>query len=144
MATRTHPAVLQAHVDHAPDVAMTRDALRRSLGALGWHTHAVDVAVLVASELVTNGLQHVGPPVDVEVARSNGFAPRESSTNGDTVRIAVRDRSGQGPSLRDRGDEHGGFGMRLIARAANAWGWYADDHGKVVWAEVCDAPERRT
>jgi hypothetical protein len=143
MATRTRPAVLQARVDHAPDVAATRAALRRRLGALGWHAQAVDVAVLVASELATNGLQHAGPPVDVEVARSNGFSPSESPPHSDTVRIAVRDPSRRGPCVRERGDEHGGFGMRLIARATHAWGWYADEQGKVVWAEVCDAPARR-
>ncbi len=136
MATRTDPALLRARVDRASDVGTTRDALRRRLGSLDWQERSLDTAVLVASELMTNGLQHAGPPVDVEVAPCDGTSLSMQAGSTEGIRIAVHDRSSDGPQMRERGDEHGGYGMRLVARAAEAWGWYADDVGKVVWADV--------
>jgi anti-sigma regulatory factor (Ser/Thr protein kinase) len=131
MATRTDDDVLHTRLAGAPDLGAARVTLRRHLAAIGWCANAVDVAVLVASELATNGLQHAGPPVELDVE------PHDS-----LLRISVRDASSAAPTMRDRGNEHGGYGLQLVARAAQAWGWHADSDGKVVWADIARGADR--
>jgi anti-sigma regulatory factor (Ser/Thr protein kinase) len=118
---------VHSRVDDAPAIGAARVAVRRCLASCGWHRNAVDVAVLVASELLTNALQHAAPPVDLDV-----------EPHGELVRITVHDATPDAPRVREHGGAEGGFGLRLVARASVAWGWDADACGKAVWAELHD------
>jgi anti-sigma regulatory factor (Ser/Thr protein kinase) len=92
---------------------------------------SLDDGLLVASELVTNAVQHsgcsAGDRLSVEITRRPG-----------TMRIAVHDpgRSAltAAPVQNDR-FEPGGWGMRLIDRISKRWGSERPD-GNWVWAEL--------
>jgi anti-sigma regulatory factor (Ser/Thr protein kinase) len=86
-----------------------------------------DVTELLASELVSNAVVHVGHPMTVRIAR-----------RPDSIRVEVKDESPQLPSVGtpEPTDEHG-RGAFLVDALANDWG--ADVHpedGKTVWFEI--------
>ena len=83
---------------------------------------ADDVA-LVASELVSNVIQHT----------DNGGALR--AWNADPVRLEVDDIDPTMPTPRDEGGPDGGRGLRIVDQVADAWGADGDDAGKTLWAE---------
>ncbi len=83
--------------------------------------------VLVVSELVTNAVQHGGPPVGCRVTVAD-----------DQVRVEVRDHGALLPretevpptSMRGRG-------LTIVGRVASRWGVVEHpDGGKTVWADV--------
>ena len=89
-------------------------------------------ARLVMSELVTNALEHAGPPIAVVVSR-----------RGDGVHLTVSDGMATPPRLlkparpqRDRPLDERGRGMRVVRATAAAWGWLPTRTGKVVWATL--------
>jgi anti-sigma regulatory factor (Ser/Thr protein kinase) len=88
---------------------------------------AVDAGALVATELVTNAVQH---------ARTSC---RVGLTLDDTgLRVSVRDYS-PGPAPRPRPVDArlgGGRGLHLVAMLASAWGAHEHDDGKTVWALI--------
>jgi serine phosphatase RsbU (regulator of sigma subunit)/PAS domain-containing protein/anti-sigma regulatory factor (Ser/Thr protein kinase) len=97
------------------------DALRE-IGA----TNGIDVAELLTSELVTNGLVHGLPPLDIEVATVAGG-----------VRIAVGDHNPHVPTVRvTTGDDEHGRGLLLVDAMATRWGVDAIPPGKRVWFEL--------
>lgn len=77
-------------------------------------------AALVASELVSNAIEHVEDgPVEITVRFLRNY-----------VRIEVHD---QHPSLAGRA----GFGLTMVAAASTRWGWDpAPEGGKVIWADL--------
>lgn len=85
-----------------------------------------DDAQLIASELVTNALLHVGPPAEVVLRVS---PPR--------ARLEVRDRS-RVPPVRSRRDIDvmTGRGLHLVEGLAHDWGVALLPTGKAVWAEL--------
>jgi anti-sigma regulatory factor (Ser/Thr protein kinase) len=93
--------------------------------------HAVDVAALVVSELVTNVLEHTQSSCRVSVMiRSRG------------LHVDVRDYA-PGPPPRPRPvdpDRPRGRGLHLVAMLASAWGVRQHPDGKTVWA-VIELPE---
>jgi anti-sigma regulatory factor (Ser/Thr protein kinase) len=103
------------------------DALER-LGAGA----AVEQAVLLVSELVTNAVLHARTPVTVEV-----------TVSGDVVRVGVGDGSPTLPAMRSFSSMAGsGRGLHLVDSMSRSWG--VDDRpgdGKVVWFEL-DATSR--
>jgi two-component sensor histidine kinase len=109
--------------------ARCRDLLRDHVVATA---PAVDleVALLLASELVTNAVLHGGPPRRM-VFRTDGTAFRLEVSDGGSGRPVVLPRQ---PGL-----EHG-RGMQLVAGLTDRWG--VSTHGpgaaggKTVWAEV--------
>ena len=106
----------------APGLA--RSALRRWIVDTGCTDEFVEDAALLVSEAVTNAVLH---------ARS---APRLFATIADgQLRIEVHDTSHEPPVLRAPGATVGGKGLRIIAAAADAWGWSTTDTGKLVWTE---------
>jgi anti-sigma regulatory factor (Ser/Thr protein kinase) len=115
-------------VELPPDpasVAAARAFVRRAL-ATGCAPDVVDVATLLASELVTNAILHARTPVRVAVTSG----PR-------TVRVEVADRSSAPPRVRDFAPEAvTGRGLQMIESLADAWGVEPDGAGKVVWFEV--------
>jgi anti-sigma regulatory factor (Ser/Thr protein kinase) len=83
--------------------------------------------VLVISELVTNAVQHGGPPVRCRVTVAD-----------DQVHVEVRDhgallpRESEVPPTSMRGR-----GLTIVGRVASRWGVVEHpDGGKTVWADV--------
>jgi two-component sensor histidine kinase len=86
--------------------------------------------LLVASELVTNGVVHGRPPLRVVVHHT-----------GDAVRVEVADGGDGAPEVRERmREDDGGFGLRLVEGLARRWG--AFEGSAHVWAEVPVTPPR--
>ena len=80
--------------------------------------------VLVFSELVTNAAMHTAAGSTTVV------------THGPSgVRLAVHDVSHSVPQLR-HDDRPGGFGLRIVSRISDGWGWEQTATGKVVWSNV--------
>lgn len=87
----------------------------------------VDTAELVASELLTNAVQHAGTgPVTVDARRV-----------GAVVRIEVGDSSTERPQLRHpcKDDEHG-RGLGIVAALAGDYDTDLTTSGKSCWAEI--------
>jgi anti-sigma regulatory factor (Ser/Thr protein kinase) len=117
-------AVLPA-TDRAPQAA--RRLVATMLGV--WGAGAmVEVAELVASELVSNSVRHAGDGGDIEL---------ELSMDERVVRLCVADGSTLAPAIRiEREPGTGGLGLRLVDRVALRWG--VDDYlfGKRVWVDL--------
>ncbi|HVB27214.1 MAG TPA: ATP-binding protein [Mycobacteriales bacterium] len=109
----------------SPGIA--RRAVSDVLGA--WSATAVDTALLLVSELVTNAVQHGGSDVTLDV---QPMAP-------DRVRIGVSDGlPGAVPVVRWQDDNaEGGRGMLVVACLADAWGIDVSADRKSVWFEIC-------
>jgi anti-sigma regulatory factor (Ser/Thr protein kinase) len=128
-----------AHVNHV--AARHRDVGVRAFGASPTSIRAVrlfvgdwlgegfkrfDVALLIASELATNAVQHSAAPFVVEVA------PRPEG-----VRISVRDRSTAQVGARvPPAHAESGRGLGLVDALSTAWGVRWTPNGKVVWADI--------
>jgi anti-sigma regulatory factor (Ser/Thr protein kinase) len=83
-----------------------------------------DDVIVVLSELVTNAVVHTTrPPTLLAVARDGH------------VRVEVHDEDGRGPEIAEVAGSSGGFGLRLVAKLSDRWGWSPTSTGKVVWAE---------
>jgi anti-sigma regulatory factor (Ser/Thr protein kinase) len=85
------------------------------------------VTELLASELVSNAVVHVGHPMTVRISR-----------RPDSIRVEVQDESQQLPSLGtpDLTSAHG-RGVWLVDALATDWGAEVDpEHGKTVWFEL--------
>ncbi|MFJ8915345.1 ATP-binding protein [Amycolatopsis sp. NPDC102389] len=109
------------------DTTTTRDVRHGVRQALSHYRGlAVDDAVLVADELVSNAHQH-------------GEAPRACrlglTHRGRSLRIEVDDASPRQPRRRTP-DGSGGRGLMLIDRLASAWGVRNQAGHKTVWAEL--------
>ena len=92
----------------------------------------VEIALLLVSELVTNGLQHGRSPSG-EPLHLRG---RQSET---TCRIELWNPGTQGTvaPVAARGDGGaGGFGLAFVARLSEDWGVERDAHGTTVWFVV--------
>jgi len=87
---------------------------------------ATSVVELLATELVSNVVRHVGSPMTVRVA-----------SRGPAIRIEVDDDSGSPPVLlHPAPDAESGRGLLLVEALACEWGWNARDQGKTVWFVV--------
>jgi anti-sigma regulatory factor (Ser/Thr protein kinase) len=83
-----------------------------------------DNAVLVASELVANAVDHGQGPVVVELTR-----------DGRQVRLAVSSTSGQDPQPRAAGQHDlRGRGLTIVSTVADQWGWARHEDLVTVWA----------
>ena len=99
----------------------------------GCADHATELlpdALLLISELVTNSLQHGGPPIVLAI-----------ECDGEALHVRVRDGSRDVP--RPRGadaDAESGRGMTLVDLISDTWGVapVEDDYGtgKEVWFEL--------
>jgi anti-sigma regulatory factor (Ser/Thr protein kinase) len=112
---------------------LLRDQLRR------WGVPALsDTAELLATELLTNALQHTGGGAVLTATLTPGPEQR--------LRVEVRDSLARRPRPPAPGavaravadGEHGtsGRGLILVEALADAWGAQARDEGKVVWFEL--------
>jgi anti-sigma regulatory factor (Ser/Thr protein kinase) len=134
------PADAPAHLYRRPDrVARHRDlpvdlaapAMARALvreACADWSaTAAQDAAALVASELVSNALQHAGGTCRVSVA-----------VDDTGLRVGVRDYApGHEPRPRPVDiDRPTGRGLHLVAMLSSAWGVHRHPDGKTAWAVI--------
>lgn len=110
-------------------------AVRRSLAAAHTGEWSLDDGLLVASELVTNAVQHSGCHQDdrlrIEVTRRDG-----------NLVISVTDpglSGGQAEPGRPTRMSPGGRGLQIIQRLSVRWG-SRRDAGYRVWAELAPTP----
>jgi anti-sigma regulatory factor (Ser/Thr protein kinase) len=118
MQWETHPPV-----DAVP---FARDQLAQELTDRGIPTEAAEPALLVATELLTNAVEHARAPIRLTV----GVA-------AERVRIEVHDAAADPP----RQQPHDlwaprGRGLQLVDGLSRRWGWNPDTDGKTVWADV--------
>jgi anti-sigma regulatory factor (Ser/Thr protein kinase) len=87
----------------------------------------VDDVVLVASELVTNAINHTAGPVEVAAWRAPDGA----------WRVEVADESTVVPVLQDVVplQQPGGRGLRIVQALATSWGVVPAGGGKRLWVE---------
>jgi serine phosphatase RsbU (regulator of sigma subunit)/anti-sigma regulatory factor (Ser/Thr protein kinase) len=113
------------------NVSHARRWITRQMGVCGAR-EAIDVVVLLTSEIVTNAIVHAGTPLTLRV-----------DTEGERVRIAVSDGAPQVPAMGEF-DLHsaGGRGMALLDTLADDWGVQVEPDGKTVWFDVTpDQPD---
>jgi anti-sigma regulatory factor (Ser/Thr protein kinase) len=99
-----------------------------------WHLdHLVDVAVLLASEALTNAVVHAATAVRLEVRRGRKLEVRVTDFSPDPVLSPVAALGLQ--SLLDEPDleAEGGRGLMMIATLAESWGVAPAAAGKTVW-----------
>jgi anti-sigma regulatory factor (Ser/Thr protein kinase) len=129
---RDPPEWTSTQLPHAPTSA--RAARRFIVAALhGWRLDAlVEVAELVAGELVANAVTHT-PATTAGIGLLVVLGE-------DAVRVEVHDGSPDLPEPRGPGDwdKEAGRGLGLVGTQATRWGVHADEHGhgKTVWFEV--------
>jgi len=91
------------------------------------------VTELLADELVSNSVRHVGGPIGLAAIRM----PR-------AIRVEVRDESAVLPVVVRAGpDDPRGRGLQIVDGLAHRWGIEPDGAGKTVWFEL-DVPGRKT
>ncbi len=95
----------------------------------------VDVAALVATELVTNAVVHAGTMIDLSLR----IVPP-------LLHIAVRDGGAGQPEVRYDAAElvDGGRGLMLVETLAAQWGCLRSHRDTVVWAQVRVRPSPRS
>jgi hypothetical protein len=83
-------------------------------------------AQLLISELMTNAVLHARTEAALRVRRGAGYP------------FEVEDHCGAPLTGVAEPGAEGGFGLRIVAALASAWGAVTTDSGKVVWFELAD------
>ena len=85
-----------------------------------------DLTELLASELVSNVVAHVGTPMTLRIGTDKGV-----------IRVEVSDRGDTDPEMLrvDTETEHG-RGLFIVNELATRWGSDRDADGKTVWFEL--------
>ena len=134
-------AVLVAHVPlHSPRwdrfetalpfdetaAAIARNAMANILGSWSVASGVVANVVLIASELVTNAVNHGRPPITLRVSRTTS-----------ELLLEVIDAAGHVPRVLRPGpaDDHG-RGLHLVSTLAQKWGTRGTERGKAVWCTI--------
>lgn len=122
------PTEEDGRIQLKPEPASARAArrfVRRHLRCLGVPADAVQTAVLVSSEFVTNAYLHGHGKIELRVR-----------VRGDHVRIEVIDEGrDQEPAVRERDlDEPGGWGLLIVDQLALRWGVF--EGTTHVWADL--------
>ncbi|MFD4539161.1 SpoIIE family protein phosphatase [Streptomyces bauhiniae] len=122
--------VAQWHLEsHPREVSRARHLVRELL--LKWGLpQAVDTALLLVSEVVTNAVRHGGRgSVGLRVVRA-----------GDLL-FEVTDEEPELPDMRTAGpDDEAGRGLGVVGRLAKEWGATTSGHRKTVWFEQALIP----
>jgi anti-sigma regulatory factor (Ser/Thr protein kinase) len=118
-----------ARWDFRPPVTTLRDTRERVavvLAEWGLTGEAVEPALLVVTELLSNAVEHGHGPRWLSLELANG-----------SVRVEVGDDAPEPPQLRSPEPLRvRGRGLQLVEAVSSQWGWIDDPPGKVVWAEV--------
>lgn len=105
-------------------------------GALGESCADAEVVLLLASELVTNSVEHSGSAV------AGGVVTVTVAAGDKVVRVEVTDRSGDGvpvlpPAAETDGTEaEGGRGLWLVDMLAARWGYQRGGGLATTWFEL--------
>lgn len=105
-------------------IAEGRRYVVKQLSKLGVDDEQIRIAVLLASEVLTNAVRHGPPPGDVQI-----------HVREDRIRVAVSDGAENPPVKRAAGAD-GGWGLHLLEHGAVDWGHHAQKSGKCVWFEI--------
>jgi hypothetical protein len=130
--TEAPPADRQGRITLAPAPESARAAREFTTATLRkWHLDPlVSEAVLIASELVTNAINHGG----------QAGAPLELTWSYQVSRLilVVTDRSAEPPVMTVAdADAESGHGLQIVGTLAAAWGWTMLGTGeKAVWAAL--------
>lgn len=111
------------------DPGAVRTARGRVRGALtDWGLEsAIDIAVLLVSELVTNSLRYASGPIGVRMVLLSGGG----------LLVEVSDPLPDPPRERTAApDDEGGRGLQLVACTSRRWGTRRGKSGKTVWFEL--------
>jgi hypothetical protein len=97
-----------------------------------------DTAELLATEILTNALQHTGGGAVLTATLSPGPEQRLRVEVHDSVAQRLRTPVPAGAGRGAGGGEHAtsGRGLILVQALADAWGTSAHGAGKVVWFEL--------
>lgn len=119
-----------------PEPAASSTARRFLRAALGHLSHdALDVVLLLTSELVSNAVRHGSGEVRLALEAEHPEDPQ-------WVRVAVFDDNPEPPRLQPQVfSEHelpaeSGRGILLLERLASRWGHSPESRGKQVWFEL--------
>lgn len=120
------------------DPRVLRDVRRAVVEACdAWGIASTAPAVeLIASELVSNAIEHAGSECDVTIAMRSRH-----------VHVAVRDASPLPPRLRrsTTPNHSRGRGLLLVDDLSEGWGSVPAEQGKLVWAAIAvGGPDRST
>lgn len=105
--------------------------------ALGADHPCETVAILLASELVTNSVLYSDPRLPEPAITIT------VTTVPDHVRVEVRDAGGASvpvPGDAEDGLAEHGRGLRLVADLSARWGYQRDEGGLITWFEVVAEP----
>lgn len=112
-------------------VRAARHAVRDTLREWGVETSAVDMTVLLVSELVTNSQRYTPGPIGLRL-----FRPDAAGTPP-VLLVEVSDPLPDPPVERSaRSDDESGRGLQLVACSARRWGTRRGRTGKTVWFEL--------
>ncbi len=119
------PVVVELHGD-ARAARLARRATSAALDEWAVRGDVVDVAVLLAAELVNNAVTHTGRPRQLRLRLLAG-----------RIVIEVSDADVRPPRrlLQDATAE-GGRGLMIVAALASTWGVRFEGSGKIVWCEL--------
>jgi two-component sensor histidine kinase len=119
----------------APMPESARAAREFTVAALRrWHLDPlISDAVLIASELVTNAINHGTPPGEVP-----GYVELTWSYQVSRLICVITDRALEPPVMTPAGtDAESGHGLQIVGALAAAWGWTMLGTGeKAVWAAL--------
>ncbi|WP_063746255.1 ATP-binding protein [Streptomyces prunicolor] len=116
---------------HSAYVKAARDHVRRVATSWGLVDSVVSDLALLASELATNVVLHVGQSNGQEFGVMLHLSP-------DNVRLEVRDTGPGMVSVQDpSADETTGRGLLMVDALADRWGIVTQVLGKIVFAEIC-------
>jgi anti-sigma regulatory factor (Ser/Thr protein kinase) len=99
-----------------------------------WHLdHLADVAVLLASEALTNAVVHAATAVRLEVRQDRELEVRVTDYSSAPVLSPVSALGLQSLMTDPDLEAESGRGLMLIASLAERWGVTPQDAGKTVW-----------
>jgi anti-sigma regulatory factor (Ser/Thr protein kinase) len=113
-----------SNVGNAEFVGAVRALIRERLSAV--LPEVLDLAVLLADEVVTNAVLHGGGEIGLSV-----------DVTDDRLRVEVKDSSFKLPLvLTPNAEREHGRGMVIVDSLAASWGTEVDRSGKSVWFEL--------
>jgi serine/threonine-protein kinase RsbW len=115
---------------NAPEqIGLARCLVRAALDYCRLGDYADD-AEAIASELVTNAIQHA----DLDPAENIGVSLMRV-WSGEAIGIVVTDSSPVPPvRLKTAADSEHGRGLQVVEALSVQWGWHPEDGGKAVYA----------
>ncbi|MEU7646634.1 ATP-binding protein [Streptomyces huasconensis] len=117
----------------AQELHQLRKEVKRTLDRWGVRG-LTDEAELIATELMTNVIKHVGEGASASLVLE---------VRGDRLRVEAHDESRAVPTLSAVcGEAECGRGLHLLASLCEEWGTLLTEGGKAVWCELSTEPAR--